>query len=88
MQDIARTLELEGATTTPLIQRMEKQGLLSRQRSAEDERRVDVCLTAKGKKLKEKASEIPYTLGCSLGINEKVAKELISHMSDIKANLK
>ncbi len=88
IQDIAKKLELEGATTTPLIQRMEKLELVSRQRSSEDERRVHVHLTQKGKKLREKAKGVPSALGCALDIDEAAAQKIISQMNELKNNIK
>jgi DNA-binding MarR family transcriptional regulator len=54
-------LSLDSGTLTPLLKRMEQNGLLSRQRAAQDERRVEVTLTAVGRKLKSKAASVP---GC------------------------
>ncbi len=88
IQDIAKTLELEGATTTPLIQRMEKLELVSRQRSSEDERRVHVHLTQKAKQLQEKAKSVPTALGCALGVDEAAAQKIISQMNELKNNIK
>ncbi|HAJ53465.1 MAG TPA: MarR family transcriptional regulator, partial [Lactobacillus sp.] len=38
---------LDSGTLTPLMKRLEKDGWISRKRSTEDERRVDVSLTQK-----------------------------------------
>jgi Transcriptional regulators len=48
---IAERLSLESSTITPLVKRMEAAGLVTRARSAEDERRVLVHLTDKGRSL-------------------------------------
>lgn len=88
VQELARILELEGATTTPLLQRLEKLDLVSRQRSSEDERRVHVFLTRKGKGLRAKALKVPEALGCALGIDEKRARKIISQLNEIKNFLK
>ena len=55
VNDIAKHLLLETTTVTPLLQRMEQAGLLTRKRDAEDERRRIVTLTPKGRQLEEKA---------------------------------
>ena len=59
VNDIARRLHLETNTVTPLLQRMEKLGLLTRQRGKEDTRQRVVSLTQRGKALEERAKEIP-----------------------------
>lgn len=62
VNSIGEKLLLNTNTISPLIQRMEKAGLLERERSTQDERKVMVKLTSKGKELKEKASPIPEKL--------------------------
>ena len=62
VNDIARRLHLETNTVTPLLQRMEKQGLITRKRGKEDTRQRIVSLTAQGKALEERAKEIPNCL--------------------------
>lgn len=65
---LGERLSLDSGTLTPLLKRMELSGLLGRQRSCEDERRVEVTLTPAGRKLKAKAADIPacvvQTTGC------------------------
>ncbi len=62
VNDIAGKLILNTNTITPLLKRMEQQGLISRNRSEKDERKVLVHLTEKGKRLQEEASGIPEAL--------------------------
>lgn len=62
VNDIAKKLILNTNTITPLLKRMEHQGLITRERSEKDERKVLVQLTEKGKGLQEKASQIPGEL--------------------------
>lgn len=59
---IAHRLFLESNTATPLIQRMEKQGLVRRKKGKEDGRQTFVTLTKKGRELEEQAKEIPHCL--------------------------
>lgn len=62
VSDISDLLFLESNTLTPLLKRMEGKGLIQRQRSAEDERRVLVSLTQVGEALKEDARCIPMEI--------------------------
>ena len=73
VNDIARLLHLETNTVTPLLQRMEKQGLLTRTRGKEDTRQRIVSLTPQGKDMEEKAKDIPNCL----------AQQLSDKMEDI-----
>ena len=55
VNDIAHRLLLETNTVTPLLQRMEKLGIVSRKKGEKDKRQQIVSLTKKGKALEEKA---------------------------------
>ncbi len=62
-------LFLDSGTLTPLLKRLEAANLVTRTRSAEDERVVHVGLTAAGRKLRKKAEGIPAAMSCALGLN-------------------
>jgi DNA-binding MarR family transcriptional regulator len=55
-------LYLDSGTLTPLLKRMESAGFVNRARDPEDERRVRVTLTDKGKALREQALHVPDTM--------------------------
>lgn len=64
VNDIARRLLLETNTVTPLLQRMERQGLVIRERGEQDRRQQFVSLTEKGKAMEEQAyALIPHGMG-------------------------
>lgn len=78
ISEITELLKLETNTVTPLLQRMEKQGLIVRQKSVSDSRQRLVSLTKEGKKLEEEIKEVPNCLARKIvndGINPD---ELIS----------
>ena len=81
VNDIARKLILNTNTITPLLKRMEQMGIIVRQRSKEDERKVMVQLTEKGKYLKEEASIIPEELVKQL-LNEDLQVEDLITLKD------
>ncbi len=53
--EVARAVSLSQATLTGILERMEKRGLLSRQRSEQDKRRVMVRITDRGVKVLDDA---------------------------------
>ena len=63
VNDIARKLYLETNTVTPLLQRMEKEGILTRQRGDKDARQMIVSLTKKGRDLQKKLADVPFSMG-------------------------
>ncbi|MGY4711316.1 MarR family winged helix-turn-helix transcriptional regulator [Mycolicibacterium sp. CBM1] len=78
-------LHLDSGTLSPLLKRLEAIGYVSRERSATDERRVDVILTAAGKRLQSKASCIPERLLAvsQMSLDEIVAlREAVVRLSD------
>lgn len=56
-----RTL-LQSNTLTPLLKRLEGQGLITRQRAAGDERVVEISLTPEGRTLQDACVSIPQRL--------------------------
>jgi DNA-binding MarR family transcriptional regulator len=64
VNDIAHRLLLETNTVTPLLQRMEKLGIVSRNKGEQDKRQQIVSLTKKGRELEEEAfALIPAGMG-------------------------
>jgi DNA-binding MarR family transcriptional regulator len=66
--DIGYALSLEPATLSPLLKRLESAGLLTRRRSATDERALDVTLTPAGETLRERALLVPGQIVRRLGM--------------------
>lgn len=79
VNDIAKRLFLETNTVTPLLQRMEKEGILTRTKGKEDARQMIVSLTRKGKDLQNKLADVPFTVGNAVmchSVNAQTAPEL------------
>ncbi|MFD2265185.1 MarR family winged helix-turn-helix transcriptional regulator [Lacibacterium aquatile] len=55
--EIGEKLFLESSTLTPLLKRLETQGLIERKRDPIDERQVRITLTQSGRALQEKTAE-------------------------------
>jgi len=68
VKQLGEALYLDSGTLTPLLKRMEGAGLIVRQRSGEDERKVVVSLTEAGQSLKRRACSIPGALLASSGL--------------------
>lgn len=92
VNDIARRLLLETNTVTPLLQRMEKLGIVVRKKGEQDKRQQIVSLTEKGKAMEEQAYNIiPAGMGeelkaCPLHLEdyEHLANELDSIIETLK----
>ena len=91
VNDIAKRLLLETNTVTPLLKRMEAEGILTRTRGEEDARQMIVNLTAKGRGLKKKLAEVPDTVGESVlcaSVTPETIPDLFSKLDDIIEKLK
>ncbi len=78
VNEITRKLILNTNTVTPLLKRMETQGLITRVRSAKDERKVIIELSAKGSDMREAAAIIPEKLSAGLLNGPVSVDELIN----------
>jgi len=92
VNDIARRLVLETNTVTPLLQRMEKLGIVSRKKGEKDKRQQIVSLTEKGKAMEQQAYDIiPAGMGeqlsacpLNLGDYEQMAKQMDTLIDTLK----
>ena len=65
-KELGECLYLDSGTLTPLLKKMEGKGLLSRARSAQDERNLIVTVTEAGEALKNQAVKVPALMAqCS-----------------------
>ncbi|MGG7466012.1 MarR family winged helix-turn-helix transcriptional regulator [Plantibacter sp. YIM 135347] len=69
VKGLGEALQLEPATLSPLLKRLEASGLVRRVRSTVDERLLEITLTAEGAALREQAEEIPPRVMSELGMS-------------------
>jgi DNA-binding MarR family transcriptional regulator len=77
-------LALDSGTLTPLLKRLETQGRLSRERDADDERRVIVRLTPSGRQLKVEARRIPQEIGRASGCELSEIMDLTRQLTTVR----
>jgi DNA-binding MarR family transcriptional regulator len=68
VKELGQVLQLEPATLSPLLKRLEAAGLVQRRRSTHDERVLDITLSDAGRALRSKAEGIPTTIVGELGM--------------------
>ncbi len=74
LNDLAADLALDPATASPLVKRLEKDGLVRRERSSDDERRLDIVLTPAGALLRDRAVDVPRQVMARVGMDvEQIA---------------
>lgn len=63
--ELGHTVRLDSGTLTPLLKRLEKQGLIVRTHPESNERKLFLSLTEAGKALRERALDVPGQMrGC------------------------
>jgi MarR family transcriptional regulator, organic hydroperoxide resistance regulator len=80
VKELGERLALDSGTLTPLLKRLEQQGLVVRRRGEDDERIVRIHLTPDGRALRAKARKIPTELACRAGYdvaNDRSVRELV-----------
>lgn len=80
-------MQLDSGTLSPLVRRLERDGLVTRVRDAEDERVVSVRLTDAGKALRADVAPIHKKIAEIAGIDDRHHRELIAELRTIAARL-
>ncbi|WP_352400194.1 MarR family transcriptional regulator [Anaerotignum sp.] len=73
VKELGQKLFLDSGTLTPLLKRLEQEGLITRERSSEDERSLIVTLTKKGTQLKDDAICIPTKMAEDMNLSSEEA---------------
>jgi MarR family transcriptional regulator, organic hydroperoxide resistance regulator len=80
---LVQLLQLDYGTMTPLVKRLEKQGLVRRIRSPEDERSVIVSLTDQGAALRDHANGIYEAISDRFDFSPKRARTINRQLQSI-----
>lgn len=85
VKQIATALQLDSATLSPMLKRLEALGLITRTRSAADERATDVELTEDGIALRDRALAVPPAVVARLGVGLGELEELHRALTNINS---
>lgn len=83
--EIAGLLQLDSPTLSPLLKRLEAAGLITRRRSNDDERRLDIELTQRGRELRREAEKIPPAIVQRLGVDVAELEALHASLTKVIA---
>ena len=67
--ELADELAMEPATLSPIVKRLQAQGLIARARRADDERVLEISLTPAGAALRERALAVPEQIMARVGMD-------------------
>ena len=88
MKELGSRLDLESSTLTPLVKKLETAGLVTRQRSIDDERSTVVGLTQAGRDLYDRALSVPTCMADDLAINPALGSRLIEDLDGLLEQLR
>jgi len=86
--DIADALALEPASASPLVKRLEKEGLIERVRSEQDERRLDISLADAGRALRAQALDVPRQVMQRVGLDLEAVSALREALGPFNRSLR
>lgn len=87
VKELGQYLYLDSGTLTPLLKTMEKKGWVERNRSKEDERVLNVSITAQGQALREKALRVPEQMAGCVCLEPEEAADLYKLLNKILGRL-
>jgi DNA-binding MarR family transcriptional regulator len=87
VKDIAGRLNLDSATVTPLLKRLEAQGYIERTRGTDDERLVYIRLSKAGVALKRAAREVPEEIFCATQQTPEFLVRLRNDLTQLRGTL-
>ncbi|WP_416957123.1 MarR family winged helix-turn-helix transcriptional regulator [Nocardioides sp. T5] len=86
--ELSRQLEVDPATLSRLLRRLEAADLVRRDRNPADERSLAVALTSRGRDLRTQALEVPGTILQRLGMDLDELMELRDRLTGVIAAAK
>ena len=87
VSELGDRLSLDSGTLTPLLKRMEAQGLVQRTRARSDERQVIISLTENGQALRKEAATIMPAVLCATQCSVDEASALRDQLVDLRKSL-
>ncbi len=87
VKTIGEQLDLDSGTLSPLLKRLEHNGLIKRTRDARDERQVIVTLTQTGQAMRGEVSMIMSSIGQALGCTLDEMATMRDRLHQLRGNL-
>ncbi|WP_113700131.1 MarR family winged helix-turn-helix transcriptional regulator [Nonomuraea lactucae] len=87
VKGLGAKLHLDYGTLTPLLKRLETNGLVQRRRRADDERSVQVSLTEEGTALRRRARTLIPAMGAAMGLTTQEEDQIKMLLRRLTGNL-
>ena len=83
LKELGNRLLLDSGTLTPVIKKLIQLELVKKTRAFDDERKVSISLTEKGKKMKDVLAHVPLEMASKLDLPKDQAKKLFIHLKKL-----
>ncbi|MFP3599728.1 MarR family winged helix-turn-helix transcriptional regulator, partial [Chryseobacterium sp. SIMBA_029] len=87
VKTIGEKLDLDSGTLSPLLKRLEQNGLIKRIRDSRDERQGLVSLTPKGDAMRGEVDTIMGSIGQAIGCTLEEMAEIRTLLQGLRSNL-
>ncbi|MDF2073637.1 MarR family transcriptional regulator [Pseudomonas mendocina] len=87
VSEVSARMLTDPGSLTPLLKRLESEGLLQRQRSSQDERVVQLYLTDKGRALHEQAKALPACILKASALSVEQLSKLRDDLIELRGHL-
>ncbi|SDI24570.1 DNA-binding transcriptional regulator, MarR family [Sinosporangium album] len=87
VKTLGAKLHLDYGTLTPLLKRLEANGLVARRRRADDERLVEVSLTEEGVALRRRANDMVPSLDAAMGLTDEEIEQSKALLRRLTVNI-
>jgi len=85
--ELGDAVQMDSGTLTPLLKRLERDGLVTRTRDQADERRVNVKLTDAGLALRDRAASVPRAMATRFGLPLEEIRALKAQLERLTSTL-
>ncbi|WP_432044007.1 MarR family winged helix-turn-helix transcriptional regulator [Streptomyces cadmiisoli] len=87
IKTLGTLLQLDYGTLTPLLKRLQANGLIRRERQVDDERSVQITLTEEGVELRERARAVPAAIARAADLSDRETREAKTVLERLTANV-
>ena len=85
--ELGKAVDLDSGTLSPLLRRLEKAGLVRRERSTQDERVVRVFVTDQGRDLEPRAAAVRGRVEAATGLSPEEFAQLRSMLHRLRSTI-
>lgn len=83
-KELSTIINLKTGTLTPILQTLEKQGIVQKIKNKADNRKVNISLTKEGELLQDKLRDVPVTMQERLQITLEMYQILVKELDELE----